>query len=340
MSSHTAMGPAGEVPRSSEVLVVGAVHVDLVVTAERLPGPGDTVLGSELVSHGGGKGANAALAARRNGARVTLLGAVGEDEHAAVGLADLEVAGVHVDRIAHMAEHRTGTALIVVDAAGQNQIAVAPGAGAVLSGASVVAALDELLADTDCVLVSTEVAPDAVLVAVRGAAAAGVTCVLNCAPPNPQVLELLDSGPILTPNEHELVILDQLATGNDRVVSAADPGGAAVRLARLSGAPVVVTLGGDGALVGWPSGDVDAVAAPRVRVHDTTGAGDTFNGVLVSQLASGVELLDAVQVAVVAASMSVRAAGARAGMPTAEALAKELALTASTGARERSDGDD
>ncbi len=318
-----------------EVLVVGAVHVDLVVSTERLPGPGDTVLGSELVSHGGGKGANAALAARRNGAGVTLLGAVGEDEHAAIGLADLEVAGVRVDRIQHMADHRTGTALIVVDAAGQNQIAVAPGAGAMLSGTSITAALDELLANTDCVLVSTEVAPDAVAAAVRAAAAAGVTCILNCAPPSPEVVGLLESGPILSPNQHELVILDQLTAGTEATDVVDDPGVAALRLAALTHAPVVVTLGAEGALVAWPGGDVDHIRAPQVTVWDTTGAGDTFNGVLAARMASGVELLEAVRVAVVAASMSVGAAGARAGMPTAAALMDELvAVAAAHSARE------
>jgi ribokinase len=310
-----------------QVVVVGAVHVDLVVSTERLPGPGDTVMGSELVSHGGGKGANAALAARLNGAEVTLLGAVGADEHAAVGLSDLERAGVHTDRIQRMADHRTGTALIVVDAAGQNQIAVAPGAGAVLSGPSIADALDELLEGTDCVLVSTEVAPAAVTAAVRGAAGAGVTCVLNCAPPYPEIVELFDSRPILSPNQHELAILDALTSGTDAASVAADPAAAAVRLADLTGAPVVVTLGGDGALVAQPGGEVETVPAPQVAVRDTTGAGDTFNGVLAAQLGSGTRLLDAVHIAVIAASMSVRAPGARAGMPTAESLAGELVLT-------------
>ena len=331
---HESVSGPDRSERTPEVLVVGAVHVDLVVTTDRLPGPGDTVLGSELVSLGGGKGANAALAARRNGAKVTLLGAVGADEHAAVGLSDLEVAGVRVDRIEHMADHRTGTALIVVDAAGQNQIAVAPGAGAALSAASIATALDELLADTDCVLVSTEVAAEAVARAVRGAAGAGVTCVLNCAPPTHHVIELFDCGPILSPNQHELVILDQLATGPadaaaGDAAAAGDPAAAATRLAGLTQAPVIVTLGGAGALVARPGGGVDHIPAPQVSVRDTTGAGDTFNGVLVAQMAAGLELLDAVRIAVVAASMSVRAAGARAGMPTAEALMEELAMVGS-----------
>ena len=323
--AEVSSGPDPQAGRG-EVLVVGAVHVDLVVTAERLPGPGDTVLGSELVSHGGGKGANAALAARRNGAEVTLLGAVGEDEHATVGLAELEQAGVRVDRVRRIAGHRTGTALIVVDAAGQNQIAVAPGAGAVLSAAVVAGTLDALLPRPDCVLVSTEVAPEAVAAAVRGSAAAGLTCVLNCAPPYPEVVELFAAGPILSPNQHELVILDQLSSGSTDTRAGAEPGTAASRLAGLTQAPVVVTLGADGALVAWPDAGVDHIPAPQVTACDTTGAGDTFNGVLAAQLASGAAFLDAVRVAVVAASMSVRAAGARAGMPTAGALRDELVV--------------
>lgn len=307
------------------MVVLGAVNVDLVVSTDRLPGPGDTVVGSDFVSHGGGKGANAALAARRIGAEVTLLGAVGDDEHAAVGLADLETAGVCVDRVQHMAGARTGTALIVVDGHGQNQIAVAPGAGAALDAADVVTALEQLLGSTDCLLVSTEVAPDAVAAAVRAATAAGVTCVLNCAPPYPGIVDLFSSGPILTPNQHELVILDQLVSGRGGT-PAADPVYAAVRLAALTGAPVVVTLGADGALVAHVDGEVDRVPAPATTARDTTGAGDTFNGVLAARLAGGAGLLDAVRVAVVAGSMSVREPGARAGMPTAESLVEETQM--------------
>ncbi|MEV4419967.1 ribokinase [Patulibacter sp. NPDC049589] len=307
------------------MVVIGAVHVDLVVAADRLPGPGDTVVGSELVSHGGGKGANAALAARRIGTEVTLLGAVGDDEHAAVGLADLEAAGVRVDRVRHLPDAQTGTALIVVDAQGQNQIAVAPGAGQALKAVHIAAELDELLAGTDCLLVSTEVAPEAVAAAVEAAAAAGVICVLNCAPPYPGLVELLSSGPILTPNQHELVLLDQLVAGYHGA-PATDPAYPAVRLAARTGAPVVVTLGADGALVAHPDNEIERVPAPATAARDTTGAGDTFNGVLAAKLAGGTPLLQAVRTAVVAASMSVREPGARAGMPTAESLSEELPM--------------
>ena len=254
---------------------------------------------------------------------MTLLGAVGVDEHAAVGLADLEEAGVDTSRVEHLDSAHTGTALIVVDAAGQNQIAVAPGVGATLRPATIRGHLDELLAGADCVLVSTEVAPAAVSAAVTAAAAAGVTCVLNTAPPYPEIVDLLSAGPILSPNQHELAILDALTAETP----AEDPATAALRLVALTGAPVVVTLGADGALVARPDAEVVTVPAPVVDARDTTGAGDTFNGVLASRLAAGATLLEAVHIAVVAASLSVREAGARAGMPTTRALDDELTLT-------------
>jgi ribokinase len=160
-----------------------------------------------------------------------------------------------------------------------------------------------------CVLVSTEIPGAAVVAAVRGAR---VSCVLNPAPVIDEVLELLDAGPILTPNRSEcLDLAARLGTATDDVVSAAR------RIQERSGAPVLVTLGGDGVLVLLPGAEPRTVPARPVRVRDTTGAGDTFNGVLAARLAAGAGPVDAVRTAVVAASLSVTRVGARAGMPTA-----------------------
>jgi ribokinase len=301
------------------VVVVGAVNVDLVVAAERLPGPGETVVGPRVEHFGGGKGANAAVAAARAGADVLLIGAVGADDTGRAALDELRAEGVRVDGVAVLDGVPTGVALIVVDAAGENQIAVGAGANAGVERDQVRDALVDALPHTDCVLVSTEIPLAAVVVAVETATAVGVPCVLNPAPVLPGLAGLLVPrpglhGPLLTPNVGELAAL----TG---------PGPTGVRavgLAARTEAPVVVTLGGEGALVVEPGGMVEHLPPRPTTVCDTTGAGDTFNGVFAAQLAAGAGLLDAARAANVAAALSVAQVGARGGMPSAELIAESM----------------
>ena len=298
------------------IVVVGAINVDLVVTAERLPRAGETVVGAGPARHGGGKGANAALAAARAGADVTLVGAVGRDGMADVALTDLRDEGVALDGVASLVEEPTGVALIVVDRTGENQIAVGAGANAALDAAWVVDQVGlALQRQTRCILVSTEVPGAAVVAAVRAAAATGVCCVLNTAPPIAAVLEVLDARPLLTPNARELSMLTQMLAARERSSPPAGADAQAVAIARQTRRPVIVTLGGDGALIATPDGVTTRVPAPPIAVVDTTGAGDTFSGVLAARLGAGDELGDAVAFAVTAASISVTRHGARDGMP-------------------------
>jgi ribokinase len=232
-----------------------------------------------------------------------------------------------------LANEATGVALIVVDPKGENQIAVGAGANAAVSPEQVSLALKGCGGNTGCVLVSTEIPEAAVMAAVEAAASAGVRCILNPAPVVPAVLRLLRHGPLLTPNATELVAL---VAGLEQGPSAAAASGdgalgnfekiadGARQLVAQTQAPVVVTIGGDGALIVTPDGRTEHVPALPVYVRDTTGAGDTFNGVLATRLASGDEPGVAVRVAVVAASLSVAHVGARAGMPSAERIAAEL----------------
>lgn len=296
---------------SPTVVVVGAINVDLVVVASRLPGPGETVVGGGLQTYGGGKGANAAVAAARAGATVRLVGAVGADDTGAAALAELRDAGVDVSDVAVLGGEATGVALIVVDDHGENQIAVGAGANAAVTAEHVRQRLRAVLPSAGCVLVSTEIPAAAVAAAVEEATAAGVTCVLNPAPVLPVVVELLHLGPILTPNGTELA--DLVARLGEGAGSVHD--GAALLAAR-SHHPVLVTMGGDGVLVVSADGVARRVAAPPVVVRDTTGAGDTFNGVLATRLAGGDELAVAVSAAVAAASLSVTQVGARGGLQT------------------------
>ena len=287
-----------------DVVVVGSVNVDLVVRVARLPGPGETVTRGTFARHGGGKGANQAVAARRLGARTAIVGAVGDDDLGAEAVRELEAEGVDVASIAHLSDVPTGAAVIVVDDAGENQIAVASGANAAVDGASVERALRDLGAEL--VLLSLEVSDEALL---TGAAAAR-TPILNPAPARNLPPGLLDTRPLLTPNAGEA----RMMTGED------DMHAAAKSLFRRTGAPVVVTLGADGALLVRDEGEPLRIPAPVVSAVDTTGAGDCLNGALAAELARGTRLEDAVAFAVRAAALSTLAAGARAGMPTRDAV--------------------
>ncbi|MEY2552647.1 MAG: ribokinase [Ilumatobacteraceae bacterium] len=314
------------------VVVVGAINVDFVVVAPRLPGPGETVVGGGLQTYGGGKGANAAVAAARAGAKVRLIGAVGSDDTGTAALAELSDSGVDIADVAVLQDEATGVALIVVDDHGENQIAVGAGANAALSVDHVRSRLRAALPVAGCVLVSTEIPEAAVAAAVEEATAAGVPCVLNPAPVLPIIAELLEHGPILTPNGTEL---------GDLLALTGDGGGSpvtdAAQLATRTRRAVLVTQGGDGVLVVTPDGASHSVPAPSVVVRDTTGAGDTFNGVLAARLAVGDDLADAIPYAVAAASLSVTQVGARGGMPTAAEIAAliEAEAQASAQARQR-----
>lgn len=289
----------------SSVLVVGSVNVDLVVRAPRLPGAGETVTGGIFEQHGGGKGANQAVAAARAGASVRFVGCVGDDAIGAQALAGLADEGIDVSGVAGIRGVATGIAVIVVDATGENQIAVAPGANARLDAAAVELALAGLTLDAGGVcLLGLEVPDEGVLAAARRASGAGMRIVLNPAPARPLAAVLLGLGPILTPNRGEAEALTGLA----------DPEAAARALAERTGAPVLVTMGGEG-LVLLDRGAVTRLQAYQVAAVDATGAGDTFNGVLAAELAGGASLVGAARRATAAAALSVTRKGAR-GMPT------------------------
>jgi ribokinase len=304
------------VSRQKALVVVGAINIDMVVAAEVLPAPGETVVGRGPERHGGGKGANAAVAAARAGATALLIGAVGDDETGVVALEGLRDARVDLAGVAVLPQTPTGVALIVVDGSGENQIAVGAGANGALMSSWVKAQLEASIATgARCVLVSTEIPDAAVVAAVRVAAIAGVTCILNTAPPPEAIEELISWGrPLITANAHELDLISRTLDGEG-------PGlgntlsDRAVELARRTTRPVIVTTGASGAVLATPEGSTEVFTPPPTTVVDTTGAGDTLNGVLAAGLARGDSLSDALRSAVAAASISVSRAGARCGMP-------------------------
>jgi len=252
---------------------------------------------------------------------VCLVGAVGADRAGEGALAELAADGVDTSAVAVLADQPTGAALIVVDARGENQIAIGPGANGAVTPALVERALRPRLDLLDLVLVSTEIPLDAVLAALAAARAAGVRAILNPAPVIAGLGDALAFGPLVTPNEGELAALAALAGGD-----ADDVGERLVRVVRRTAAPALVTLGARGCRGATPEGGTfDLPALRPAAVIDTTGAGDTFNGVFAAALADGLALAAAARRAVVAASLSVTAAGARGGMPDGATIDAALA---------------
>ncbi len=300
--------------RGDTLAVVGAINVDLVVRGSRLPAPGETVVGGEFSQHQGGKGGNQAVAAARalgDHGRVAMIGAVGPDTFGEPARELLALEGVDVTHVALDRSAATGVALIAVDAKGENQNTVAPGANAGITPTSVVSALDALGQAAGAVLGSLEVPLDAVEAAARWAHDRGVPLVLNPAPARPEAHDLLPFTRVVTPNVGELAIL---------AAQAEEPRGGAKRLAAgYEDLTVVVSLGDEGAIAYGPTGETRA-PAPKVRAVDATGAGDTLNGVLASGLLEGLDLAEALRRAVIAATLSVTVVGAREGMPTRDAI--------------------
>jgi ribokinase len=297
-----------------EVIVVGSVNIDLVALVARLPGPGQTVTGGVFERHGGGKGGNQAVAAARVGARVRFVGAIGDDEHGRQALAGLRAEGIATEGVARLTGVPTGVALIMVDAAGENQIAVASGANAALTGDQVAAALAMERPTPGAVcLIGFEVGDEAVLAAAAWAAKHHLTCIVNPAPARPLPAGLAAIGPILTPNKEEAAELS----------GEADAEAAAIVLRYETRAPVLVTVGADGVVAADDSG-IDRLAALTLEALDTTGAGDAFNGILAAELARGAPLREAIRWAIAGAGLSTQRQGAREGMPTRAEIAARL----------------
>jgi ribokinase len=296
------------------VIVAGSINVDLIVGVTTLPAPGETVLGQRFTQQNGGKSANQAVAAARVGAQVTMLGAVGGDDLGRSALAGLAQAGVDTSRCRVLEDTHTGLALIVVDESGENQIAVASGANALLDAATIDAEVSTLTPTAEAVcLLGFEVPDAAVLRAARWASRHGLITIVNPAPARPLSSELLSLGPILTPNETEAASLS----------GAASPEAAAKVLAGRTHAPVIVTLGRDGALL-YDDGGFERLPALPVQAVDTTGAGDALNGILAAELARGATLREALRWALVGASLKTTTMGAQAGLPTREAIAARV----------------
>jgi len=292
------------------ITVFGSLNVDLVTPVERLPGAGETVLGPGYALHPGGKGANQALAARRAGAEVTLVGAVGRDGFAEIALCLLAEDGVDLAHVARV-EAPTGAAFIAVDAAGSNQIVVAAGANA-LAKADAVETLRP--GEDDLLLLQREVPEGECLRAARAMRAGGGRVVLNLAPAGEPAPELLALTDILIVNEHEALIL-----AGSLGWSETEPDAIARRIDGERGIACIVTLGSAGA-VGWHGGVRRRLEAPVVDAVDTVAAGDSFVGAFAAALQAGFGFSGALQRGLAAGSLACTVAGAQPSVPRREAI--------------------
>jgi len=295
------------------LLVFGSVNVDLVFALPHLPGAGETVLGDSYVLAAGGKGANQAVAAARDGARVAMAGKVGRDGFAEIGLAELR--GARVDlALVTAGERPTGCAAVCVDAAAENLIAVAGGANREVVAAQVP---DDLLRTDTTVLMQMEVPPAENAALIARAKARGGRCILNLAP-------------AAALPEAALAALDVLVLNEGEAAWLAGPGGATephtlVRaLQRRWGNVVVITLGAQGAVAVGPDGGWRVPALP-VRPIDTVGAGDAFVGVLAGALDRGATLERALARAATASGIACETRGAQPSLPHAAAIDARLA---------------
>jgi len=300
----------------AQVVVVGSINADLISRVAVHPTPGETVLGSDLVTLPGGKGANQAVAAACCGATVAMVGAIGNDEFSGPATSGLRKAGVDL-RAVDQVPGSTGIAIITVSEAGENTIVVVPGANHEVT-ADRVAARADLIRNANVVVVQGEIPLPTVAETARIANSGPGRFLLNLAPVIPVDAATIRAARPLVVNEHE-------ALGALKILSGAagkspDDYQEIARALVAAGVPeVIITLGGDGALVAQQGNDgvqLLPVPAPKVDPVDTTGAGDAFVGALAARLAAGDSLEDATKYAVRVGAFAVTGRGAQPSYPT------------------------
>ena len=287
------------------ILTFGSINADFIVRVPNLPQPGETVLGGSYELLPGGKGANQALAARRAGAEVTFAGAVGRDSFAPIALDSLHAEGVDTHLVRDL-DLPTGCALIMVSAVGENIIAVAPGAN---MGVRCDWVPEDLLDASTTLVAQLEVPPGETEALIRRVRRRGGRCVLNLAPALPIDLALLPEIDLLVANEIEAATLSSNSIG----------------IARRLRQGLVVTRGAAGASAFLADGSRLDLPALAIDPVDTTGAGDTFVGVLAAGLDLGASLPAALRRASAAAGLACLARGAQTAMPRAAAIDAAMA---------------
>lgn len=292
--------------KTGKILVIGSSNTDMTIKSERLPAPGETILGGKFLMGAGGKGANQAVAARRLGGDVTFVCKVGRDIFGDNAIKGYEKEGIDTSHILR-SDAPSGVALILVDAKAENSIAVAPGANGDLTPADI-RNLRGVIAEASYLILQLEVPVETVLEAARIAHESGVYVILNPAPACPLPEELFKYLSLITPNQTETALM----TGIEADEASLDK---AVDALRAKGVKdVIVTLGSRGSIV-CTGEKRDFVPACKVKAVDTTAAGDTFCGALCVALSEGKSLKDAAAFATKASALAVQKMGAQDSIP-------------------------
>ena len=286
-----------------KVVVIGSSNTDMTIKGDRLPKPGETVLGGEFRMGPGGKGANQAVAAQRLGADVSFICKVGRDIFGDNAIAGYQKEGIDCSHILR-SDKASGTALILVDGNAENCIAVAPGANADLTPEDVDSVAD-VICSADYLILQLEIPVESVLRAAKIAHEAGVYVILNPAPACHLPDELFGYISLITPNQTESALLSGIEDNLDAAVE---------KLMQLGVKDVVVTLGSKGSLV-ISEGTRTLVPSLKVKAVDTTAAGDTFCGALCVALSEGCSLVDAAGFATKASALTVQKMGAQDSIP-------------------------
>lgn len=303
---------------AQKVTVFGSFVVDLMARAPRLPVPGETVLGSFFKQGAGGKGFNQGIAAHKSGGDVTMITKLGRDSLAAVATDAMDSVGLSKDHLFYSETEPTGVALISVDEnTSQNEIIIVPGACATISDEDI-ASVAERIRESAYLLLQLEVNQDANEKVAAMAKAAGVKVIVNTAPYSPVTDEFLSGCYLVTPNEVEAEELTGICVSD---LESADK---AAKVFKDKGVQnVVITLGSRGVYVN-EDGKSEIVPAYKVNAIDTTGAGDAFNGGLLTALSEGKTIGEAARFANALAAISVQRIGTTPAMPTRAEIDKFL----------------
>jgi ribokinase len=298
---------------NSKIVVIGSCNTDMVIKSDRLPVPGETVIGNTFMMNPGGKGANQAVAVARMGGNVTFISKTGNDLFGRQSIELYNTEGIRTDYVFSDPDNPSGVALISVDANGENCILVACGANGTLSVKDIEKARAEIEA-ADLLLMQLEIPMETVEYAAEIASQKGVKVILNPAPAQTLSSRLLKNLYIITPNKNEAEMLSG--------VKVSDWASAKTALDNISekGVDIVVmTLGEKGAFI-KEGNQYYEVAAEKVEAVDTTAAGDTFNGALCVGLSEGMSIVDAVKLACKASAITVTRMGAQVSIPNREEI--------------------